>query len=51
MTILIKQARNILIIMEILGVHQSNAYTFDPGYNYASIQGAKEFLGVRWEIK
>jgi outer membrane receptor for ferrienterochelin and colicins len=28
-----------------------NGYTFDPSYNYASIQGAKGFLGVRWMLK
>ncbi|MCW3110522.1 MAG: outer rane receptor for ferrienterochelin and colicin [Segetibacter sp.] len=28
-----------------------NGYTFDPSYNYASIQGAKGFLGVRWTVK
>jgi len=26
-------------------------YTFDPSYNYASIQGAKGFIGVRWTLK
>lgn len=28
-----------------------NGYTFDPSYNYAPIQGAKAFLGVRWTMK
>jgi outer membrane receptor for ferrienterochelin and colicins len=28
-----------------------NGYTFDPSYNYAAIQGAKGFLGVRWMLK
>ncbi|WP_018611441.1 TonB-dependent receptor [Segetibacter koreensis] len=28
-----------------------NGYTFDPSYNYASVQGAKGFLGLRWTIK
>jgi outer membrane receptor for ferrienterochelin and colicins len=28
-----------------------NGYVFDPSYNYASIQGAKGFIGVRWSIK
>jgi outer membrane receptor for ferrienterochelin and colicins len=28
-----------------------NGYTFDPSYNYSSIQGAKGFVGVRWTIK
>ena len=28
-----------------------HGYTFDPSYNYASIQGAKGFLGVRWTVK
>ncbi len=26
-------------------------YTFDPSYNYAPVQGAKAFLGVRWMLK
>jgi outer membrane receptor for ferrienterochelin and colicins len=26
-------------------------YTFDPSYNYAAVQGAKGFLGVRWMVK
>jgi outer membrane receptor for ferrienterochelin and colicins len=26
-------------------------YTFDPSYNYASVQGAKGFLGIRWMMK
>ena len=25
-------------------------YTFDPSYNYASVQGTKLFAGVRWQI-
>ncbi|MCW3111844.1 MAG: outer rane receptor for ferrienterochelin and colicin [Segetibacter sp.] len=28
-----------------------NGYTFDPSYNYAAVQGAKGFLGVRWMVK
>ncbi|WP_207495564.1 TonB-dependent receptor [Aridibaculum aurantiacum] len=28
-----------------------NGYTFDPTYNYAPIQGAKVFVGVRWILK
>ncbi len=28
-----------------------NGYVFDPSYNYAPVQGAKAFLGVRWFIK
>lgn len=28
-----------------------NGYVFDPSYNYATVQGAKAFLGVRWQIK
>lgn len=28
-----------------------NGYTFDPSYNFAAIQGAKGFIGVRWVIK
>lgn len=26
-------------------------YTFDPSYNYAPVQGAKAFLGVRWVLR
>lgn len=26
-------------------------YTFDPGYNYASVQSIRGFLGVRWTIQ
>jgi outer membrane receptor for ferrienterochelin and colicins len=26
-------------------------YTFDPSYNYATIQGAKFFAGLRWQLK
>lgn len=28
-----------------------NGYTFDPSYNYAPIQGAKGFLGIRWVLR
>ena len=28
-----------------------NGYTFDPSYNYAAMQGAKAFFGVRWTVK
>ena len=28
-----------------------NGYTFDPSYNFAAIQGAKGFIGVRWMMK
>ncbi len=28
-----------------------NGYVFDPSYNYAPVQGAKGFLGIRWAIK
>jgi outer membrane receptor for ferrienterochelin and colicins len=27
-----------------------NGYTFDPSYNYASLQGIRGFLGVRWRL-
>jgi outer membrane receptor for ferrienterochelin and colicins len=27
------------------------SYTFDPSYNYAPIQGAKFYTGVRWQVK
>jgi outer membrane receptor for ferrienterochelin and colicins len=26
-------------------------YVFDPSYNYATVQGAKVFAGIRWTIK
>ena len=28
-----------------------NGYVFDPSYNYAPVQGAKAFAGIRWFIK
>lgn len=28
-----------------------NGFTFDPSYNYGSIQGTKVFAGIRWHIK
>lgn len=28
-----------------------NGYVFDPSYNYAPVQGAKVFMGIRWFIK
>ncbi|MFN8253518.1 MAG: TonB-dependent receptor [Ferruginibacter sp.] len=28
-----------------------NGYTFDPSYNYASMQGMKAYAGIRWQIK
>ena len=28
-----------------------NGYIFDPSYNYASMQGVKGFIGIRWKIK
>lgn len=28
-----------------------NGYTFDPSYNYAPVQGAKAFIGLRWFIR
>ncbi len=28
-----------------------NGYTFDPSYNYAAMQGARVFFGVRWTVK
>ncbi|TDH26112.1 TonB-dependent receptor [Segetibacter sp. 3557_3] len=27
-----------------------NGYTFDPSYNYAPIQGARIFVGMRWTV-
>jgi outer membrane receptor for ferrienterochelin and colicins len=26
-------------------------YVFDPSYNYAAVQGAKGFIGIRWQVK
>lgn len=31
-------------------VNNPNGYTFDPSYNYASLQGIRGFLGVRFSI-
>jgi outer membrane receptor for ferrienterochelin and colicins len=31
-------------------VDNPNGYTFDTAYNYAPMQGAKGFLGVRWTL-
>lgn len=28
--------------------HNPHGYRFDPGYNYASMQGRRVFLGLRW---
>ena len=28
-----------------------HGYVFDPSYNYAPVQGAKAFIGIRWFIK
>lgn len=32
-------------------VTNPNGYTFDPSYNYSSLQGRRGYLGVRWSIK
>lgn len=32
-------------------VDNPNGYTFDPSYNYSSMQGARGFLGLRYTIK
>jgi outer membrane receptor for ferrienterochelin and colicins len=32
-------------------VNNPNGYTFDPGYNYASLQGVRGFAGVRYSLK
>ena len=32
-------------------VNNPYGYTFDPSYNYSSIQGAKGFLGLRWVLE
>jgi outer membrane receptor for ferrienterochelin and colicins len=34
-----------------IGVNNPNGYTFDSNYNYAPMQGARLFLGVRMKIK
>jgi outer membrane receptor for ferrienterochelin and colicins len=31
-------------------VSNPNGYTFDPGYNYASLQGRRMFLGIRYNF-
>lgn len=28
-----------------------NSYSFDPSYNYAAVQSAKLYAGIRWQIK
>ncbi|HRO42404.1 MAG TPA: TonB-dependent receptor [Flavipsychrobacter sp.] len=32
-------------------VNNPNGYTFDPSYNYASLQGMRVFLGVRYQLQ
>lgn len=34
-----------------IGVDNPNGYTFDASYNYAPVQGAKAFIGLRWTIQ
>lgn len=34
-----------------IGIDNPNGYTFDASYNYAPIQGAKAFAGLRWTIQ
>lgn len=31
-------------------VSNPNGYTFDPSYNYASMQGIRGFAGIRWSL-
>ena len=31
-------------------VNNPNGYTFDPSYNYASLQGRRIFLGMRYNL-
>lgn len=31
-------------------VSNPNGYTFDPSYNYSSLQGRRGFAGVRWNV-
>jgi outer membrane receptor for ferrienterochelin and colicins len=32
-------------------INNPNGYTFDPNYNYASLQGSRGFLGLRYLLK
>lgn len=32
-------------------IDNPNGYTFDPTYNYASMQGIRGFAGIRWMLK
>lgn len=32
-------------------INNPNNYTFDPSYNYAPVQGARVFFGVRWTMQ
>jgi outer membrane receptor for ferrienterochelin and colicins len=34
-----------------IGVNNPNGYTFDPSYNYAPVQRARAFVGIRMQIK
>jgi outer membrane receptor for ferrienterochelin and colicins len=34
-----------------IAYNNPNGYTFDPSYNFASLQGARGFLGVRWTVE
>ena len=31
-------------------INNPNGYTFDPSYSYASLQGIRGFVGVRWDL-
>jgi outer membrane receptor for ferrienterochelin and colicins len=32
-------------------VNNPNGYTFDPSYNFAPVQGARVFFGLRWTFR
>jgi outer membrane receptor for ferrienterochelin and colicins len=32
-------------------ISNPNGYTFDPTYNYSSLQGINGFFGIRWDLK
>lgn len=32
-------------------VNNPNGYTFDPSYNFAPVQGARTYLGLRWKLQ
>src|SRR5690606_28224616 len=36
---------------KMVDVNNPNGYTFDPSYSYASLQGIRGFVGVRFDLK